>query len=167
MRAIVRLTRLAAALAALALPAPALLALGGAAPALAAMGASGEPLKVELDQARVLKIDRPAETVIIGNPAIVDVTVHDAETLVLTGRSYGITNLVILDAQGATVVDEAVIVHGSEEGTVRIYRQSQRATFSCAPECEPTMTVGDTPEAFGLAADQFGQRQTMATTGLR
>jgi Flp pilus assembly secretin CpaC len=119
-------------------------------------------LKVATDQARVLKIDRAAETVIIGNPAIVDVTVHDAETLVLTGRSYGVTNLVVLDGDGKPIIDEQVIVTSNEAGTVRLFRQGQRVTFACSPECEPTVTIGDNPDAFAASNGQFQTRQAMA-----
>lgn len=119
-------------------------------------------LKVATDQARVLKIDRPAETVIIGNPSIVDVTIHDAATLVLTGRSYGVTNLVVLDSSGTPIIDEQVIVTSNEIGTVRVYRQAQRVTFACSPECEPTVTIGDDGPTFQSSFSQFETRQSMA-----
>ncbi|KQT44506.1 hypothetical protein ASG43_14330 [Aureimonas sp. Leaf454] len=119
-------------------------------------------LKVATDQARVVKIDRAAETVIIGNPAIVDVTVHDAETLVLTGRSYGVTNLVVLDGDGKPIIDEQVIVTSNEAGTVRVFRQAQRVTYACSPECEPTVTIGDDGQNFTASAEQFKARQSMA-----
>ena len=44
---------------------------------------------VTVDQAKVFRIPRPAATIIVGNPAIVDATVEDEQTLVLTGRSFG------------------------------------------------------------------------------
>lgn len=124
-------------------------------------------LKVATDQARVLKIDRPAETVIIGNPSIVDVTIHDAATLVLTGRSYGVTNLVVLDARGNAIIDEQVIVTSNEIGTVRVYRQAQRVTFACSPECEPTVTIGDDGTSFDSSFGQFQTRQTMAVSATK
>ncbi|WP_185984696.1 pilus assembly protein N-terminal domain-containing protein [Aureimonas mangrovi] len=119
-------------------------------------------LSVSIDHAKVLKIDRAAETIIVGNPSIVDVTVHDAHTLVLTGRSYGVTNLVVLDAQGDAVIDEAVSVGSVETASVRVYRQAQRSTYSCSPHCEPTVTIGDSDSAFGAAAGQFGVRESLA-----
>ena len=139
------------------------IAMTAAAPALAmAAGGESERLMVSVDHARVLKIDRAAETVIIGNPSIVDVTVHDSTTLVLTGRSYGVTNLVILDSDGKAIVDEEVAVQSFEAGTVRIYRQSDRTTLACLPTCEPTVTIGDNDSAFTAATGQFTARQQMA-----
>ena len=105
--------------------------------AAAAAAEGGERLAVAIDHAHVLRITRRAETVIIGNPSIVDVTVHDSQTLVLTGRSYGITNLVVLDGNGEAIIDAPISVTSSEEGTVRVYRQSERVTYACLPQCRP------------------------------
>ncbi|GGE09585.1 hypothetical protein GCM10011390_30840 [Aureimonas endophytica] len=125
--------------------------------------AAPQLLSVDVDHASVLKVPRPAATVIIGNPAIADVTVQDATTMVLTGRAYGITNLIVLDGDGQPLIDEKVAVRASEEGTVRIYRQAERQTYACMPECEPTVTVGDTEASFNLAITQHTQRQSLAT----
>lgn len=118
--------------------------------------------EVSVDHARVIKIDKVAETIIIGNPSIVDVTVHDAETLVLTGRSYGITNLIVIGRDGEAIIDEEVSVRSFEKGSVRIFRQASRTTYACAPECEPTVTIGDNPYSFTSAAEQYDVRQGMA-----
>jgi len=123
---------------------------------------SSDRITVSIDQARVLKVDDVAETIIIGNPSIVDVSIHDAQTLILTGRSYGVTNLVVLDAAGEAILDENVIVNSVETASVRVYRQAQRSTYSCSPSCEPTVTIGDTDASFGGAASQFGTRESLA-----
>ncbi len=98
-------------------------------------------LKLSLDHARVLKLDRAVSKVIIGNDQIADATVADARTIVLTGRNFGTTNLVLLDSEGNAIVDERVLVALDEAKTVRVYRQTDRSVFSCAPNCE-TKTVG-------------------------
>ncbi|MBC6717772.1 pilus assembly protein N-terminal domain-containing protein [Aurantimonas sp. DM33-3] len=138
--------------------------------AIAVLAASGnaaafdsrDVLPVEVDHARIVQIDNPAATVIVGNPAIVDVEVLSSNRLVLTGRSYGITNLVILDANGDIVMDQQVAVQSFEDNTVRVYRQASRVTYACAPKCEPTVTIGDNVDSFGEAAQQYAQRQGMA-----
>lgn len=123
----------------------------------------GAILGVAVDHARIIEIDRPAATVIVGNPAIVDVEVLSSERLVLTGRSYGITNLVILDQAGEMILDEQVAVQTFENNTVRVYRQASRVTYACAPKCEPTVTIGDDPGSFQQANQQYVIRQAMAT----
>ncbi len=66
-----------------------------------------------MNQAKILKLSRAADTIIIGNPEIADASVQDASTVVLTGRGFGVTNLVILDEAGAPIIDEQVIVSRS------------------------------------------------------
>ncbi|WAJ30123.1 pilus assembly protein N-terminal domain-containing protein [Antarcticirhabdus aurantiaca] len=127
--------------------------------------AEAPKLEVEVDHARILKISEPAETIIIGNPSIVDVSVHDSHTLILTGRSYGITNLIVIGRDGEPILDESVSVRTFEEGTVRVFRQASRSTYSCSPNCEPTVTIGDDSGNFNMANTQFQARQTMATGG--
>ncbi len=122
---------------------------------LPAQAAGGDRLDVAVDHARILKIPSAAGSIIIGNPAIVDVTVHDSQTLVLTGRSYGVTNVVVLGHDGEVVLDDDVTVTSREEGSVRIYRQAARTTFSCSPRCEPKVTVGDEYGSFNNAVEQF------------
>ncbi len=98
--------------------------------------AASEVMRVYMDQARVLKLDRAVSKVIVGNAEVADATVADARTIVLTGKSFGSTNLVILDSEGRALVDKRVIVSIDEGDTVRVYRQTERTVLSCAPICE-------------------------------
>ncbi|MCR9122263.1 MAG: pilus assembly protein N-terminal domain-containing protein [Phyllobacteriaceae bacterium] len=93
-------------------------------------------VEVVLNQARVLKLSKPASTVIIGNPEVADATVHDANTIVLTGQGFGRTNIVVLDSAGSPILDEQVAVIRDNSATLRIYRRSVVETLSCEPYCE-------------------------------
>lgn len=104
-------------------------------------------IKVYMDHARILKLDRPVDKVIIGNSNVADVTVADPRTIVLTGKAFGTTNLVILGKDGRAIVDEDVLVSIDEDHTVRVYRQSERSVLSCSPFCEKHADT--TPAATG------------------
>ncbi|RDL49442.1 hypothetical protein BLJAPNOD_00543 [Ensifer sp. M14] len=104
-------------------------------PPLAA-SAQEDIMRVYMDHARVLKLDRPVSKVIIGNADVADATVADAKTIVVTGRNFGTTNLVILDQDGNAIVDERIIVSIDEGNTVRVYKQTSRTVLSCTPNCE-------------------------------
>ena len=104
------------------------------------MAAENDMLRVSMNHARVLKLDRPVSKVIIGNSKVADATVADATTIVLTGRSFGTTNLVLLDADGNAIVDERVLVSIDEGNTVRVFRQTARTVLSCTPNCEEHST---------------------------
>lgn len=110
-----------------------ILAVGAARPgqALAEGG-----IEVIMNQAKIVKLARPADTIVIGNPNIADASVKDSSTLVLTGKGFGVTNLVILDADGVPIVDEQIKVRRSELNSVQIYRRADLQTLSCAPICD-------------------------------
>lgn len=97
-------------------------------------------LRVHMDHARVLRLDRPVSKVIVGNAEVADATVADAQTIVLTGRNFGTTNLVLLDADGNAIVDERILVSIDEGNTVRVFRQTDRSVLSCTPKCEEHVT---------------------------
>ena len=72
--------------------------------------AADAPINVNVNMARILRINAAAATVIIGNPGIADVTIQDPQTLILTGKSYGQTNLIVLDATGNPIADTMIEV---------------------------------------------------------
>lgn len=99
-------------------------------------------IAVVINQAKIVKIARPADTIVVGNPAIADAAVQDATTIVLTGKGFGVTNLVVLDKDGSPIVDEQVIVSRHDPLSVRIYRRSDVQTLSCTPYCESSYKSG-------------------------
>ncbi|MER9434066.1 hypothetical protein EOA13_20035 [Mesorhizobium sp. M7A.F.Ca.US.011.01.1.1] len=101
------------------------------APAMAGAG-----IEVTMNQAKIVKLSRPADTIVVGNPAIADASVQDASTIVLTGKGFGVTNLVVLDTDGSPIVDEQVTVVRQAASSVRIYRRAEIQTMSCTPYCE-------------------------------
>jgi Flp pilus assembly secretin CpaC len=103
----------------------------GAAPALAEAG-----IRILMNEAKIVKLTRPADTIVVGNPQIADASVQDATTLVLTGRGFGVTNIVVLDLDGAPIVDEQIYVARQDNKSVRIYRRAEVQTLSCTPYCE-------------------------------
>lgn len=112
----------------------------GAPPAVAAEGA---PISVKVNMARILRISAPAATVIIGNPGIADVTIQDPQTLVLTGKSYGQTNMIVLDDSGNPIADTLVNVVQAQADLVTVYLGTARITLACSPVCQPTIMLGD------------------------
>ncbi len=103
------------------------------------------PVSVKVNMARILRISAPANTVIIGNPGVADVTIQDSQTLVLTGKSYGQTNMIVLDAQGKAIADTLIEVVQAQADIVTVYMGQARTTLSCAPVCQPTVMLGDDP----------------------
>ncbi|QQR38576.1 pilus assembly protein N-terminal domain-containing protein [Devosia rhizoryzae] len=134
------------------------LALGFALP-MPAQAQDGAPVSVNVNMARVLRISAPAATVIVGNPGIADVTIQDPLTLILTGKSYGQTNLIVLNTAGEPIADTLVEVVQMQAGIMTVYQGQARTTLSCAPVCQPVVMLGD-DNAFAsetLASSQLVQ----------
>ena len=108
-----------------------------------AMAQDGAPISVNVNMARVLRISAPAATVIVGNPGVADVTIQDPQTLILTGKSYGRTNLIVLDSRGEPVADTLIEVVQMTAGVMTVYQGQSRTTLACAPVCQPVVMMGD------------------------
>jgi Flp pilus assembly secretin CpaC len=117
--------------------------------------AAGTPISVMVDRAKVMHISRPADIVIIGNPAIADATIQDNQTLIITGRSYGTTNLIVLDSAGQAIADEILTVQATNDDVVTIYKRASRQTLSCTPDCSPTISIGDSSAVFDAVKSQI------------
>jgi len=129
----------------------------------AVLAAETDPISVKVNMARILKINAPAATVIIGNPGVADVTIQDPQTLILTGKSYGVTNLIILDAKGNAIADTLLSVVQGQSDLVTVYVGSARTTMACEPICQATVTLGDDAGFSGTAVASSGLVRGMAT----
>jgi hypothetical protein len=132
---------------------------------LAATAASAETFTVNVDQAHILKVPDKVTTIVIGNPLIADASLQSGGMLVVTGKSFGSTNLLALDRNGKTVMDTTLQVQGpAGSNLVVVYRGSDRESYSCTPECQPRVTLGDEQKFFSETLAQSGARSTQAQT---
>jgi hypothetical protein len=118
---------------------------------------------VTQDQAKILRIAAPAATVIIGNPAIADATMQDSQTLVITGRSSGTTNLIVLDEVGEPIAEHMISVEGPMANNISVYRGNQRFSFNCSPNCQPNVVPGDNEDHFKIITEQNAVRTGSAS----
>jgi hypothetical protein len=137
-----------------------LLAAGAPRPAPAA-----EVLTVQLDQARITRLPEKVSTIVVGNPLIADVSLQAGGLLVLTGKGYGVTNLVALDRQGTVLSEFLVRVQGATDGVVVVYRGDARESYSCTPSCEPRLMLGDAGSYFDATIAQAVARSARAQGG--
>ena len=121
--------------------------------------ATAADLVVRYDQSQLLRLPRAVSEVIIGNPSIADVTVQGGNLLVVTGKTFGVTNIIALDADRNVIQDQRVIVDQDDRRTVSVYRGPLRQTFTCAPVCTPALVIGDDPKFFD-AVTKMGQTKT-------
>ncbi|NJL07721.1 MAG: pilus assembly protein CpaC [Methylacidiphilales bacterium] len=121
-----------------------------------------------LDQARVLPLPSDVSTIVVGNPAIADATAQNSSLMVVTGKGYGLTNVMLLDAQGRTLAEHLVRVVSPRDGTVTVFRGGEkmdRMTFACAPRCDGTIVLGDAKDYFDSMKKQSEDRNALAGGG--
>ena len=119
-------------------------------PFMAQAGTANSHYSVELNKTEVVYLPANAEAVVVGNPAIADVSIHSANTIFVVGRGYGETNLVVLNSAGQIIMDADVqVVQKLPSHGVRLYNGKERETYSCAPYCQPSPVLGDTPGFIG------------------
>ncbi|MEA2934548.1 MAG: hypothetical protein QOD74_1194, partial [Variibacter sp.] len=97
------------------------------------------------------------------NPLIADISLQGGGgTMVVTGKSYGVTNLIALDRAGAVLMNSSVEVRAPNAGVVVVYKGIERESYSCTPNCERRITLGDSPSFFDATMSQAAARSTMA-----
>src|SRR6266566_1040405 len=116
---------------------------------------AAETRRVVLDQAQIMPLPDRVGTIIIGNPLIADVALQAGGTMVVTGKGYGSTNLIVLDRAGTTVMTKTIQVVGPRDAVV-VYRGIDRESYSCTPTCERRITLGDAPPYFDATLGQAG-----------
>ena len=98
-----------------------------------------DALTVELDGARILKLDNPASDVVIGNPNVADVTVQTPNRLVVIGRAPGITRLIVMTDGTITMDTQVVVTAKNASAQVSILApDGQNVTetiFACSDRC--------------------------------
>jgi hypothetical protein len=138
---------------------------------LAAVGVIGatparaDTLSINVDQAQIMHLPEKVATIVIGNPLIADATLQSGGILVVTGKGYGATNLLALDRSGRVVMEKTVQVLGAGSGDlVTVYKGVERESYSCAPNCERRITLGDSPGYFNATLTESGARNGQAST---
>jgi hypothetical protein len=121
---------------------------------------------VVIDQAKLMRLPDKVATLIVGNPLIADASLQTGGIMVLTGKAYGITNLLALDRSGNVLMERLLRVQGPREAVV-VYRGMLRETYSCTPNCERRIMLGDADPAFAAILNQTTLRNAQANAAAR
>lgn len=127
--------------------------------------AAAQPLAVHLDQSTRVTLPSAARDVVVGNPAIADVAVLDGHNILVLGKSYGVTSLMVTDVRGRTILNTQVVVSAADDGRVSFYRGPQVQTYACAQRCEAVVaTPGGGASGGGAPASAAASATTPAPT---
>ena len=132
-----------------------LVALAG--PALASVS-------VRIDENALMDLRAPAGTVLIGNPAVADITLVSPRRIAILGRGYGATNVIITDRMGRVIFQDEVQVSRADANRVSLYRGGQMSNFTCSPTCERTPGPGEETSTYQLFATPYKDHAQAATS---
>ena len=96
-------------------------------------------VSLAVDFASVLRIDAAMSAIAVGKSEIVDASLANDQTIILTGRMVGTTNLIALDDSGAVIANVLVHVSAQKPGMVTVRRGVQLQSYNCGTGlCEDT-----------------------------
>ena len=138
-----------------------LLALGLMGAATAAQAAT---VKVAPDKATLVTVAGKPATLIVGNPLYADAAAIGNKILV-QGRNYGTTNVIVLDAKGRQLAHFDVVVAPAKlTGQMIVYKEGRRYTYACNPTCARQLDTSDNPEDVLVLEKILMRRQELITT---
>lgn len=104
--------------------------------------AAADSTTIGMGDAVALSLPREASRVVIGNPAIADVTLESPRSLVLFGKYPGGTTLLVSDRSGKPILRTSILVTAADSDGVTIRYGSSKAwvpggavvTAACGPD---------------------------------
>ena len=132
--------------------------------AAAAQADNRQDLIVLYDQSNLLMVSEPVAEIIIGNPTIADITIQGGNLIVVTGKSFGITNMIALSATRKIVMDMRIIVQRDERKVVNLVKGTKRESYNCSPQCNPSIVVGD-DTAYFASVSKDAERKIKLSEG--
>jgi Flp pilus assembly secretin CpaC len=125
--------------------------------------AQAQDIRVAIDQSFPVRLANSASGVAIGNPSIAGVSMQNDHLFFVTGRSYGTTNLTVVDANNHVMFSGRVVVAADESNVVRVTRGTETASLMCAPTCRPAPEIGDA--TFDAVSQQVTSHASAAGAG--
>ena len=123
-------------------------------------------LTVPLDHSVKITLPRGSKRVMVGAAGVVDITVVDMTNAVLLGRTFGDTNILVLDDAGRVLMDQEVIVSDAGAGRMTLLSGPAGAegnggavvqNFACSPRCARYPMPGEAaPETGPYMAEYEG-----------
>lgn len=103
------------------------------APESAEMSDTHPILRLSQDKSEMIKLDKEAASVIVGNPNHISVLLDTPDTLIVVPRANGASHFSVIGKDGTTVMQRHVIVGAAKDQYVRIRRSCNGASQGCEP----------------------------------
>lgn len=97
--------------------------------------AAAAPLVLGLGEGEAVRLSGPARNVVVGDPDIADVSMTGPRDLVVLGRGYGSTSIVVTAQDGRLLFSREIVVGGEAPGEMAYVRGGETRSYNCAPVC--------------------------------
>lgn len=94
-------------------------------------GTTHPPIRITPDKSELIRLEKDAASVIVGNPLHVNVIADSSRTLVVVPRSPGATHFTVLDKKGAVIMQRHIIVASPKKNYVRVKRVCREDSDGC------------------------------------
>lgn len=134
---------------------------------LASAAAMADGLNVNWREARVVKLAKPATSVVIGDPTVADVSLETPQTVVVFGKTPGETNLLVLSGDQELLLDWPVVVTPVTERHVTVLNAGAdpapaEVLYACGTD-RCTRTLSPTDVRFRASASSTTSSDTDAS----
>jgi len=113
----------------------------------AAADSPSAPLSVSAGAAARIVLSAPVRDIVVGDPAVADVSLVNERTLVILGKKAGATTVLAFDAHGRALADRDVVVSNVPTQAVVVQRGVNAATYACGDRCSLLSTTTAAPAA--------------------
>ncbi|MBO9559033.1 MAG: pilus assembly protein N-terminal domain-containing protein [Caulobacter sp.] len=103
------------------------------------------PLSVSSGGAARITLSAPVRDIVVGDPAVADVSLVNDRTLVVMGKKAGATTVMVFDARGRALTDRDVVVSDIPTSAVIVQRGTSSATYACGDRCSLLSTTTAAP----------------------
>lgn len=106
---------------------------------LASSAALADGLNINWREARVVKLAKPATSIVVGDPTVADVTLDTPDTMIIFGKAPGETNLLVLSGNQELLLDWPVVVSPTTARHVSVLNASDaqapsEVLYACGTE---------------------------------
>jgi Flp pilus assembly secretin CpaC len=134
---------------------------------LASAAAMADGLNINWREARVVKLAKPATSVVVGDPTVADVTLETPQTVVVFGKTPGETNILVLSADQELLLDWPVVVSPVNERHVTVMNASAapapaEVLYACGTD-RCTRVLSPTDVSFSASASSSTTSDTDAS----
>ena len=127
-------------------------------------------LRLTPDKSEIIRLDRDAAAIIVGNPAHLSILMDSPKLLIAVPAQPGATHFTVLDFDGGIIMQRHVIVGAPKKKYVRIRRICNVTATNCSPTsiyycpdtCHQISIMQDTVSAEGAPAIASQQQQELS-----